>query len=76
VDHASAAELLGAYALDACDDVETAAIEAHIAECADCAAEAARLKTVAGWIGASEATTPPEDLRARLLREADPDPPD
>ena len=62
--------MLGAFALDACEDAETEAIEAHLAECAECEAEAARFREVAGWIGVSEAATPSEELRSRLLSEA------
>jgi GAF domain-containing protein len=77
-DHASVSALLGVYALDGCDEVETAAIETHLAECFDCATEAALLKDAVGWLGVSEAKSPPAHLRARLLGEADPgrsDPP-
>jgi GAF domain-containing protein len=71
-DHASVSELLGVYALEGCDEDETTAIEAHISECSDCALEAVRLKQVAGWLGVSQAATPMDDLRRRLLRKADP----
>jgi anti-sigma factor RsiW len=79
MDHADVRDLLGVYALDACDDDETGAIEAHLAECVECETQAARLQEVAGWIGVSEATTPSEGLRSRLLADAynaepDPDP--
>ena len=40
MDHASVRELLGVYALDACEEYETDAVEAHIAECVECEAEA------------------------------------
>jgi hypothetical protein len=72
-DHASVSELLGVYALDCCDQDEAAAIEAHIAECSECATEAARFMQLAGWLGVSQATPPTDDVRTRLLREADPD---
>jgi anti-sigma factor RsiW len=70
MDHGSVGELMGAYALDACEEHETGAIEAHLAECAECQTEAARLREVAGWIGASEATAPSDELRSRLLNAA------
>jgi anti-sigma factor RsiW len=70
VDHAAASELLGVYAMDACEDGETAAIEAHLAKCAECDAEATRLREVVGWIAVSEAATPSEELRSNLLFEA------
>ncbi len=61
-------ELLGAYALDACDPEEAAALEA------------AQLADAAVWIGASEALEPPVSLRRAVfdharLRRADPDQP-
>lgn len=70
MDHAPVSELLGAYALDACLDYETIAIEAHLDGCAECRDESERLKNVAGWMGASEAMLPSEHLRSRLLNEA------
>jgi anti-sigma factor RsiW len=70
VDHAHVSQLLGAYALDACDDAEYQAVEAHLAECPECAEEAGRLKELAGWIGVSEATAPAPELRSRVLRRA------
>lgn len=74
VDHASASELLGAYALHACDDEECQAVEAHLSGCADCTDDASRLKELAGWIGVSEAITPAENLRSLVLRRARSDP--
>ena len=43
--------LVGAYAVDALDDVERAAFERHLAECADCRAEVAGLREAAAVIG-------------------------
>jgi anti-sigma factor RsiW len=68
VDRLHVSELLGAYALDACDDAEYQVVESHLAECPECAEEAVRLKELAGWIGVSEATAPARDLRSRVLR--------
>ena len=72
-------DLVGAYALDACDPEEAAAIDSYIAEHADAAAEAERLRDVAAWLGAVGALNPPGDLRDRLLAVAaerfDPVPP-
>ena len=62
------AELLGAYALDACTPDETAAIEAVLAEQPDLADEAMRLRRAASWIGATETLVPPASLRDRVLR--------
>ncbi len=60
------AELLGAYALDACSPEETAAIEAVLAEHPDLADEAMRLTRAASWIGATETLVPPASLRDRV----------
>jgi uncharacterized protein (TIGR03083 family) len=63
-------DLVGAYALDACDPEEAAAIDAFIAENADAAAEAERLRDAAAWLGAIGALNPPVALRDRLLAAA------
>ena len=63
-------DLVGAYALDACDAEEAAAIDSYIAEHADAAAEAERLRDVAAWLGAVGALNPPGGLRDRLLAVA------
>ena len=60
------AELIGAFALDACTPEETAAIEAVLADHPDLAAEAARLTRAASWIGATETLVPPPSLRDRV----------
>src|SRR5436853_1309975 len=65
-----AEDLLGAYALDACDEQDTAAVEAVLAAREDLADEAARLIEAAGWIGATEALTAPPRLRAAVLNAA------
>jgi uncharacterized protein (TIGR03083 family) len=65
--HAEVVDLLGAYALDACEPDEAAAIDAHVAGCAECAAEAARLRSAAGWLGALEVQPPPSSLRSAVL---------
>jgi anti-sigma factor RsiW len=70
VEHRAASELLGVFALDACDDDEIAAIEGHLIDCPECAAEAAQLGQLAGWIGASQAEAPDLPLRERMLAEA------
>ena len=63
-------ELLGAYALDACDPAEVVAIEAVLARRADLAREADRLTNAASWIGATEALEPPGGLRDNVLHAA------
>lgn len=66
LDDTEAAELLGAYALDACDPDEMIAIEAVLARRPDLAGEAARLAHAAAWIGATEAVVAPDALRTSL----------
>jgi uncharacterized protein (TIGR03083 family) len=63
-------ELLGAYALDACEPDETAAIAAVLARRPDLAREAERLSSVAAWLGATEAAEPPGGMRDRVLDRA------
>jgi len=67
VDHDSASELLGVYVLDACDESEAADVRAHVSTCEWCTREAAVLADLAGWLGASEATSPSAELRSRVL---------
>ena len=69
MDHDGASELLGVYALDACDEGEAAEVQAHVATCERCTREVAVLANVAGWLGASEATSPSPELRSRVLGE-------
>jgi uncharacterized protein (TIGR03083 family) len=63
-------ELLGAYALDACEPEEVAAIEAVLGRRADLARDAARLSRVASWLGAADATEPPVRMRDDVLGAA------
>ena len=63
-------ELLGAYALDALDPDEVAAVEAVLARRPDLQREADRLSSVAAWLGATEATEPPGRLRDGVLDAA------
>ncbi len=63
-------EMLGAYALDACDPAEVAAVEAVLARRPDLAREADRLSRAAAWIGATEAAEPPAGLRVDTLDAA------
>ena len=66
--------LLGAYALDAVDDDEAAAVAELVAEDEAADRELHRLRGAAAWIGATEALAPPRDLRAALLQRATPVP--
>jgi len=63
-------EMLAVYALDACEPDEVAEIEAVLARRPDLAREAERLSRAAAWIGASEATEPPAQMRADVLDAA------
>jgi uncharacterized protein (TIGR03083 family) len=65
-----AEELLGAYALDALEPDELAAMEAALARRPDLAREAERLSSVAAWLGATEATEPPGRMRDGVLTAA------
>ncbi|MGH3493765.1 MAG: anti-sigma factor [Sciscionella sp.] len=59
--------LAGAYALDALDEQERAAFEAHLATCADCAAEVRSLRAAAAELSRTSTTTAPEELRGNVL---------
>jgi anti-sigma factor RsiW len=59
--------LVGAYAVDALDDLERAAFERHLAECPACQQEVAGLQEAAGLLGALAATAPPASLRDSVL---------
>jgi anti-sigma-K factor RskA len=61
--------LSGAYAVDALDDIERAQFERHLADCAECRAEVESLRSTAGLLAETTATTPPEGLRERVLGE-------
>lgn len=70
MDDAAAAELVGAYALHACEPAEVDAVEALLTRDPRAAEEAGRLVTAAAWIGASEALAPPTGLRDAVLSAA------
>ncbi|GAB3197720.1 anti-sigma factor [Nocardioides hungaricus] len=59
--------LSGAYAVDALDDLERAAFERHLAECAECRAEVAGLREAAALIAETTTADPPPELRDRVL---------
>lgn len=61
--------LSGAYAVDAVDDLERAAFERHLAECAECRAEVASLRETAAMLAETTATAPPAALRDRVLAD-------
>ena len=56
--HDEAAELLGAYALDAVEVAERDAIEHHLNECPRCRAEVADHRTVASFLGSAGGRAP------------------
>jgi uncharacterized protein (TIGR03083 family) len=60
-------ELLGAYALDACDPDEAAAIDRYVAANPAAADEVTSLRGAAAWVGATEALAPPAALRESVL---------
>lgn len=59
--------LSGAYAVDGLDDIERAKFERYLAECAECRAEVASLRSTAARLAEITATAPPEGLRSRVL---------
>lgn len=74
-EHEEVAELLGAYALDAVDADEAAAVEAHLTACPRCAAEVADHREVAAMLAHTGAPAP-EGLWTRIsasLEEAPPE---
>jgi hypothetical protein len=66
-EHARIVPALGAYAADALEPQEAAEVEAHLATCAACRAEAERLGRAAAWLGSTQETPPPERLRDAVL---------
>ena len=58
--HDEVEELLGAYALDAVNDEERAAVEAHLADCPRCRAEVDGHREVAAHLASSGAPAPDE----------------
>jgi anti-sigma factor RsiW len=61
--------LVGAYALDAVDDLERAAFERHVAECETCRVELAELRETAVRLADSTWSVPPPRLRAEVMAE-------
>jgi anti-sigma factor RsiW len=61
LDHDEAAELLGAYALDAVDGDEATAIEAHLVDCDECRVELDEHRAVVAWIAGGD-----EESRRRV----------
>ena len=61
--------LAGAYALDAVSDIERAAFDRHVAECASCAQELAELRETVTRLSHVSAATPPPGLKQAVLAE-------
>jgi anti-sigma factor RsiW len=59
--------LVGAYALDALDDLERAAFDRHLRECESCRAEADELRETASRLAAGSWSVPPPQLRDDVL---------
>jgi uncharacterized protein (TIGR03083 family) len=60
-------DLVGAYALDACEPEEADAVERYAAAHRDAAIEVERLREAAAGLGAAGALVPPPGLRDRVL---------
>ncbi len=63
-------DLLGAFALDALDADEIAAVDAYVLANPAAGREVERLRSAAVWYGASVASSPPPALRTSLLDRA------
>jgi anti-sigma factor RsiW len=61
--------LTGVYAAHALDGDELASFEQHLGECSACRSEVAELTETTSWLAAAVATSPPSELRARVLAE-------
>jgi anti-sigma factor RsiW len=59
--------LLGAYVLDAVDDLERVAFERHLATCESCRQEADELHAAAARLAEPAASAPPAELRDRVM---------
>ena len=59
--------LVGAYALDAVDDIERAAFDRHVLECASCRAELDELRETACRLADTTWSVPPPRLRTEVL---------
>lgn len=69
--HDEIESLLGAFALDAVSPAEAAAVEAHLADCATCAAEVTGHREVAASLAHSY-EEPPDGLWSRIAAEVGP----
>ncbi|GIG69404.1 anti-sigma factor [Phytomonospora endophytica] len=60
--------LVGAYALDALDDLDRARVERHLGRCPSCSREAAELTATAARLADASAAVPPARLRGEVMR--------
>jgi uncharacterized protein (TIGR03083 family) len=63
-------DLVGAYALDACEPEEAEALDRYVAAHPEAATAVERLRDVAAGLGAAGASRPPVALRGRLVQLA------
>jgi uncharacterized protein (TIGR03083 family) len=63
-------DLLGAFALDACDAEETTAVERYIDAHPEVGREVERLRAAAAALGASDALAPPREVRNGVFERA------
>ena len=61
--------LVGAYAVDALDDIERRRFEDHLAECESCARETRGLREAAAHLGSAAALPPPPRLRDKVMAD-------
>ncbi|MDT0200435.1 anti-sigma factor [Nocardioides sp. AE5] len=59
--------LVGAYAVDALDDIERAQFERHLTGCADCRAEVDSLREASALLAGAVAVAPPPAMRDAVL---------
>lgn len=59
--------LVGAYALDAVDDIERAAFDRHVADCASCRSEVDELRETVARLADSTWSVPPPRLRTDVM---------
>jgi uncharacterized protein (TIGR03083 family) len=68
--HTEVNELLGAWALDACEDDEADTVESHLAVCDECSDQARRLRSAVSWLGVDRVAPAPTALREPALNAA------
>jgi anti-sigma-K factor RskA len=61
--------LVGAYSVDALDDIERASFERHLAGCPVCTAEVDSLREAAATLADDVAVAPPAELRSLVLAD-------